>query len=291
MKNKKYLKWGLLIGSSLIWGTAFLWTKKSLVGLTPFESSAGRIFTAGLFFLFLGLKNFIRLPKKYYIRFLINGLLGTTIPIIMFSIAQTRMDSGITAVFNSITPLFVAMIAFFFMKYPVRKKQWFGIFLGWVATIALLLISSETHPNQNYLFAAFVFVASLSYGFDMNLLKKWYKDLDVFTFTSGIFIMLFPLALFFLIFSGFFEKITVSETARISAYYVFLVGFTGSLVAKLMFNKLIQIESPVFASTVTYLIPLIAVGVGILDGEKIHIGQILTGLVLLYAVYLSKDSS
>ncbi len=285
--NKKYLKWILLAGASLIWGTAFLWTKKSLAGLTPLQSAMGRIAVAGTVFLVLGGHGLVKLPVKFYLRFAVNGILGTFIPILLFSIAQKHIDSGITAVFNSVTPLFVALIAYFVMKQPVGKRQIAGIFLGWMAAVMLIFVSSQTHPGQDYRYALLVFLAGISYGWDMNLIKKWYKDVDVLTFTSGIFILLLPIALGILWISGFFSQITEHPQVRESFLFVIIVGLSGSVVAKLMFNKLIQIDTPVFASTVTYLIPLIAVVAGILDGETIHPYQFLLGGLLLYAVYLS----
>ncbi len=289
--NNKYLKWILLIGASLIWGTAFLWTKKSLVGLTPAQSAMARVALAGLIFLILGGKYYFKLPARYYLKFLINGFLGTLIPIFLFSVAQTRIDSGITAVFNSVTPLFVLLIAHFGIKQPVTKRQIIGVLLGFTAAVALIFVSSETHPGQNYFYAMWVFLAGISYAIDMNLIKKWYKDMPVLIFSSGIFISILPVALLILYLTGFFELDWHEPTVRNSLYYVAIVAISGSVIAKLMFNKLIQIDSPVFASTVTYIIPMVAVIAGILDGEKIHFSQIVSGIILLYAIYLSGSNN
>jgi drug/metabolite transporter (DMT)-like permease len=285
--NKKTLKWVLLIGASLIWGTAFLWTKKSLAGLTPLQSAMGRVAVAGLVFLILGRKYYFKLPRKMYLKFLVNGLLGTSIPIFLFSVAQTELDSGITAVFNSVTPLFVLLIAFFFLKQPVSKRQTVGVVLGFLAATGLIFVSSGTHPGQDYTYAGLIFLAALSYGIDLNLIKLWYKDVPVLVFTSGIFITILPLVLTVLVVSGLTGLDWTDGRVQTSFAYVVLVGITGSVIAKLMFNKLIQIDTPVFASTVTYLIPLVAVSVGILDGESIHLLQVALGAVLLYAIYLS----
>jgi len=61
--------------------------------------------------------------------------------------------------------------------------------------------------------------------------------------------------------------------------------------AKTLFNKLVQISSPIFSSSVTYLIPIVAIFWGVLDGEKLHLSQVFAGLLILFGIYLTNKNN
>jgi drug/metabolite transporter (DMT)-like permease len=98
--------------------------------------------------------------------------------------------------------------------------------------------------------------------------------------------MLFIPAILVLWATGFFS-IEIDETVTYSLGYLVLLAVLGTALAKTLFNKLVQISSPIFSSSVTYLIPLVAVFWGMLDGEKIYPSQIMAGGVILLGIYLS----
>ncbi len=265
----------------------FLWTKRALEGLTPMQVSMLRILTAGIIFFPVVLSRILKLPRRYYLYFLITGTLGALFPLTLFAIAQQHIDSGITAVFTSVTPLFTLLVGYLFFKFPVNAYKIAGVILGMLSTVGLILVSSQAHPEQNYAYALLIIIASLSYGININLVKRWYQDIPALTFTGGVFIIVFiPALLLFLSTGVKMSDFNNPVFLKGVAYAVFL-GVTGSVIAKLMFNRLVQISSSVFASTFTYLVPLVAVIAGILDGEKLTPTQILFGILLLIAVYLT----
>ncbi len=285
--NKEKLKWVYLLGASLIWGTMFLWTKRSLEGLSPMQVSTLRILTAGIIFFPIVLRRVLALPKKYYLYFLTTGTLGALFPLTLFAIAQQYIDSGITAVFTSVTPLFTLLVGYLFFTFPVNKYKIAGVILGMLSTVGLILVSSQAHPEQDYWYALLIIIASLSYGININLVKKWYQDIPALTFTGGVFIIILPIALLMFFSTGVKPQDFQNPIFMKGVAYAVFLGVTGSVIAKLMFNRLVQISTSVFASTFTYLVPLVAVIAGILDGEKLTLTQILFGILLLTAVYLT----
>lgn len=136
----------------------------------------------------------------------------------------------------------------------------------------------------------FVIIASVGYAFNVNLIKKYLHDLDALSITVGIFAILIVPAFFVLWFSGFFQFVEINDITTSSLVYVSILAVVGTGIATIMFNRLIQLSTPVFSSSVTYLIPVVAITWGILDGEQISFLQFFSGFVILVGVYLANKA-
>ena len=86
-------------------------------------------------------------------------------------------------------------------------------------------------------------------------------------------------------FTEFFSTFTATEIELESLGYIAILSVVGTGIAKVLFNKLVQISTPVFSSSVTYLIPIVAIMWGIIDGEKLSIIQFFAGVIILIGVY------
>lgn len=100
----------------------------------------------------------------------------------------------------------------------------------------------------------------------------------------------FP-ALVILYFSGFFETIWASEEMQLAFGFVAILSLFGTAFAKILFNRMIQISSPVFASSVTYTMPIVALFWGLIFGETFSFLQIIAAAIILVGVYLSNKSA
>ena len=120
----------------------------------------------------------------------------------------------------------------------------------------------------------------------MNILKKHLNDLNALAITTGNFLILFFPALIVLWKTDFIHIETIQNTKE-SLYYLILLSVFGTAMAKTLFNRLVQISSPIFSSSVTYLIPIVAIFWGLLDGEKLHISQLFAGVLILIGVYMT----
>jgi drug/metabolite transporter (DMT)-like permease len=284
--NSKQTKWFFLLLLALIWGSSFILIKRGLVGLTPYQLGAFRIFFAGLFLLIIGFNSLKSIPKQKWKYIALTALFGTFIPAFLFSIAETRLDSSISAILNSLTPLNTLILGILSFGLIFKRSQIYGVIIGFIGSILLVFNGAIHHPEQNYYFSIFVIIASICYALNVNLIKKYLSDLSPLSITTGNFAVMILPAILILTFSGIEETIAIEKT-RHSIFFILLLGILGTGIANIIFFKLIQISSPVFATSVTYLIPIVAFFWGLLDNEMLTPVQFLGAFIILIGVYLS----
>jgi len=284
--DSKQLKWFFLIVLALIWGSSFILIKRGLVGLNPFQLGSLRIIFAAVFLLLIGFRSLTRIPQNKWKYILLTGLLGTFIPAFLFSVAQTQIDSSVSSILNSLTPLNTLVLGVLAFGMQFKRNQVFGVIIGLIGTALLILNGAVHHPEQNYYYAILVLIASVCYAANVNLIKKYLSDLSSLSITSGNFlVMLFP-ALIILYFSNIFDVVQVDKVQH-AVLFIVILGVVGTGIANIIFFKLIQMSSPVFATSVTYLIPIVAFFWGMLDGEMLTPIQFIGAFIVLFGVYLS----
>lgn len=282
------IKWAYLFILSLIWGSSFILIKKSLIGLTPFQLGALRTIITGLFLFIAGYKTIKTIDKRKWKWLALSGFLGSFFPGFFFAIAETEIDSSIVSILNSLTPLNTLLMGLAIFKIGTTKRQIAGVIIGFIGTALLILRGAELNPNQNYLFAGFVIVSTLMYAANVNIIKSKLYNVKPLTIAVGNYVTIFIPAIVVLVSTGFFSKTTLNHPdLTMSLVYVTILSFFGTALAKVLFNNLIQISTAVFASSVTYLMPIIALGWGVLDGESFTISQAFASIIILAGVYLS----
>jgi drug/metabolite transporter (DMT)-like permease len=284
--DSKRLKWVYLITLALIWGSSFILIKKGLVGLTPMQLGSLRIIFAAIFLLLIGFKSLAKIPRHQWKYIALTATLGTFFPAYLFAMAQTQIDSSVSSILNSLTPLNTLIFGILAFGLSFRRAQVFGVIIGLVGTFLLIINGALHHPEQNYYYAILVLVASMCYAINVNLIKKYLSDLSPLSISTGNFLVLLLPAFLVLFFSGFFE-IIADESVQHSVFFVLILGVMGTGIANIIFFKNIQISSPVFATSVTYLIPVVAFGWGLLDNEMLTPVQFLGAFIILFGVYLS----
>lgn len=282
----KQIKWGYLLLLSLIWGSSFILIKKGLVGSTAFQLGSLRIIFAALFLLVIGFRSLVKIPHHQWKYIALTSLFGTFIPAYLFAIAQTQIDSSISSILNSLTPLNTLLIGVLFFRLDFRRNQIFGVLIGLVGSALLIWNGAVHHPNQNYYYAFLVLIASICYATNVNLIKKYLSDLPPLSITTGNFLVLLFPALAVLYSTDFFAM-TYGVEVQESVLYILILGVLGTGIANIIFFKLIQISSPVFATSVTYLIPVVAFFWGMLDQELLTPVQLFGAFIVLVGVYLS----
>ncbi|PIF61638.1 DMT family transporter [Flavobacterium sp. 11] len=282
----KQLKWVYLMVLALVWGSSFILIKKGLIGLTALQLGSLRIIFAAVFLLLIGFKSLpkIPLPKWKYIA--LTSMFGTFIPAYLFAIAQTEIDSSVSSILNSLTPLNTLILGALVFGLQFKRNQIFGILIGLIGSALLILNGAIHHPEQNYYYAILVLIASICYAVNVNLIKKYLHDLSPLSITTGNFMVLFFPAFIILFFSGFFEVVHDVKVQE-SVLFIMILGVVGTGIANILFFKLIQMSSPVFATSVTYLIPVVAFCWGLLDNEMLTPVQFFGAFIILIGVYLS----
>ncbi len=284
------LKWLYLIILALMWGSSFILIKKGLEGLTPIQVGAFRVMVTAIILIAVGFKRLKNIPKSAWKWLGISGIIGTLFPSILFAYAETEIDSAVASILNSTVPLLALLVGVFFFKAGFIKSQFFGVLIGLIGCLVLILIGANINPNQNYWYASLPVIASLMYAFNANIIKTYLQHLSALGIASASFLLLLFPAIIILVFTGFFDTNYLSQPeTQTSMLYVALLALLGTAAAKIIFNRLIQLSNPVFSTSVTYLIPVVALFWGVLDGEDFSLWQLIAGGIILLGVYLSNS--
>lgn len=279
-------KWFYLVLLSFIWGSSFILIKKALIGFTALQLGGLRIVFASLILFIFGFRSLTKIKRADWKWLLIAGLTSSFFPPFLFALAQTELDSGITSIFNSIVPLMTTLVGISLFGAIITKRQVLGVFIGLFGTMALILAGMEFTPNQNYWYAIFIFLSALGYAFNINIIKRHLSHLGPLSITTASFGVAFVPAIFLVVYSGFFGEIQSNVQMHDAIWYLLALAIVGTAWANILFNKMIHISSPVFAASVTYTIPLVAVLLGVWDGENINGYQLLGGVIILFGVWL-----
>ena len=284
--ESKQLKWVYLMVLALVWGSSFILIKKGLIGLTALQLGSLRIIFAAVFLVLIGFKSLSKIPAHKWKYIALTSLFGTFMPAYLFAIAQTEIDSSVSSILNSLTPLNTLILGALVFGLQFKRNQIFGILIGLIGSALLILNGAIHHPEQNYYYAILVLIASICYAVNVNLIKKYLHDLSPLSITTGNFMVLFFPAFIILFFSGFFEVVHDVKVQE-SVLFIVVLGVVGTGIANILFFKLIQMSSPVFATSVTYLIPVVAFFWGLLDNEMLTPVQFFGAFIILIGVYLS----
>ncbi|MEE9349927.1 MAG: DMT family transporter [Flavobacteriaceae bacterium] len=285
MDNSK-LKWVYLISLSLVWGSSFILMKYALIGLTPIQVGAFRIIITALFLMIIAFKSINNLTRQDWKYIAISSIIGTFIPVFLFSFAIKHLDSSVAAILNSFTPFNALIVGALFFGFSFRKNQIIGLLVGLTGTILLILNGSSIEIKQSIFYSSGILLASLGYAFNVNIIKKHLNSVNPLAITTATFLIAFIPTVFVLASTSFFTTFSWTPIALKSFLYVIILAIIGTAIAKTFFNKLVQISSPIFSTSVTYLIPIVAVFWGILDGENLTLSQLFSGFVILLGVYL-----
>lgn len=280
-------KWLYLIVLSMIWGTSYILIKKGLQGFDPVQLGSVRVTMAALMLLIIGFPSLRHITKKQWGWLTVSGVLGSFLPVFLFAFAQTQIDSSIVAILNSLVPLSTLFIGYVAFRIAFTKNQVIGVVVGLIGAGTLIFVGASVNPNQNYWYAGLVILATIGYATNANIVKAKLQEVSPLGIAVANFLVILPLALLILPFSGAFDRAVIAgEHFYSSLGYIFILCLLGTCVAKVMFNKLVHLSSPVFSVSVTYLIPIVGIFWGLLDGETFTVWQLLAAGIILLGVYL-----
>lgn len=280
------LKWVILVLLALIWGSSFILIKKGLIGLDPFQLGSFRIIFCAVFLLAVGFKSLHSIPKHQWKYVALTSVFGTFVPAYLFAIAETQVSSSICSILNSLTPLNTLIFGALFFGLTFKKSQFLGVGIGLIGTAVLIFTGNNLEGSENYYYSILVLIATICYATNVNLIKRYLSDVKPLSITTGNFLVLLLPAMLILSFTDFSTKVSLPQTQH-ALFYILILAIIGTGVANVLFYKLIQISSPVFASSVTYLIPIVAFLWGVLDKEVLTPFQLIGALIILFGVYLA----
>ena len=286
--NRNLKAYLLLIALALIWGTSFILIKQGLKVYAPQQVATIRVSAAFLFLLPVALTKLKGLKPEDYKTLFVSGLLGIFFPAFLFATAQTRMDSSVTGILNTLSPICTMIIGALFFDQRFRGWAMLGTMIGLAGTVMLMLSRVGGSVTGINYYSLLIVVACLMYGSNLNWVKFRIHGLPALTITSVSIMLIGPMAHVYLLgFTDFTTRLSTVEGSWTAFGFVVLLGCMSTAVATWLFNLLVKISTPLFASSVTYLMPIVSVGWGLLDGEQLYAGHYVGMVAILGGVYLA----
>lgn len=268
---------------AFIWGSSFILMKKGLVVFNDLEVAQLRMGIAWLSLLPFVWKKLFYIEKKHIIPILIVGLFGNGFPAFLFTKAQTELDSSLVGILNALVPLFTFVLAMLLFKTKVKVSQLIGILLGLSGAVWLIAGGGLVLENTSY--SWYVIIATLCYAISLNTIKNYLQDMSAMDISGLAFFVVGPFCLLSLGFSDSFEKMTI-DGAYLALFYIVLLSTVGTSIALVLFNQLVKGTTAIFASSVTYLIPIVAIFWGFVDGEIITLSHFIGIAIILGGIHL-----
>lgn len=288
-----YVPWLILIGLMLTWGSSFILIKQGLKGFDQDSAVVGALRIIITFTVLLPAAAFRtgRVMKKHWIPLIAVGLTGNAAPAFLFAYAQTGIDSNTAGILNSLTPLFTLLIGLMFFRLKPGWLQIAGIMAGLGGAVGLIHFSGEGGFVMNFNFAVFVLIATICYATSVNIIKVYLAALDPVSITSFSFLFIGPpVILYLFLFTDFTAYMAEGGAAWAGLGYIAILAVVGTALALVFFNTLIKMTSALFAASVTYMIPIVAILWGIIDGESFSWNYIIWIILILGGVYMVNTS-
>lgn len=271
-----------------MWGSSYILIKKGLVAFSPIQLASLRVSISSIAFLpfFITRYKTIDWSKTKYL--LIVGFAGSFLPAFLFAFAQTEINSSMAGVLSSLTPLFTLILGILFFKSPLILRKVVGVLLGLAGAIFLILFGADLHSSGNMAYGILIIIGCFFYATSVNTVKAALQEMNSITLSATAFTLIGIPGILFLYFSGFFQVMQVHEQAWQALGAVTLLALFGTVMASILFFRLVQLTTPVFASTVSYLIPIVSLAWGFFDGEIITIFHFIGMAFILFGVYITR---
>lgn len=252
------------------------------------QVGAIRMFLAGMLLLPFAYRA-VRKVKgwKTWLALLGTGLCGNFIPAFLFTYAEQGVSSGYAGMLNSFTPIFTLLIGFLFFHNRLTSLQLLGVLIGTIGIIFLSVAGNLESNTGTYLHIFAIILATFLYGISLNLIKFKLSHLKAVEITSLAFLTVFIPSIFSVLYFNSLDVIINHPKGIEALGYISILSIVGTAFAVIVFSYIITISSTLFASSVTYLIPIVAVLIGFAFKEAINSWQILGMFIILTGVFIA----
>ena len=287
-RNAEWLNYFLLLLLSLVWGSSYILIKKGLVAYTPPQVACLRIAISSLTFLPFFLMRFRQIDWSKFKYLAVVGLTGSFIPAFLFSFAQTEINSSMAGVLSSLTPLFTLILGVLFFKMSAGWYKYLGVLIGLSGAVFLILVGNQAGMEGDLRYGFLVVAGCFFYALSVNTVKAEFQEMDSITLSSAAFTIVTLPAFIYLWYADFIGTLTTHEAGWSSLLAITILAVFGTVIASVIFFKLVQRTSAIFASMVSYFIPIVAILWGIKDGEPITYFHLIGMTLILIGVYITK---
>ena len=283
--NKKIWQWIVLLFLASMWGSSFILMKRGLEVYPHTQVAALRITITFLSLLPFAIKGFKKVKPKHWKYLIASGFLGNGIPAFLFTKAQTKIPSGLSGMLNSLTPIFALVFGVLFFRTKTTYLQILGVIIGLIGAIGLISSNGIDINNTYFSYSLYIVLATICYALSVNILKSYLKEINSITITALAFFSIGPFSLIYLFTTDFISITFSSPKSFIAIGYILILAVFGTALSVILFNMLIKKTTALFATSVTYLIPIVAIIWGVLDGEIFNIYQGICIIITLLGIY------
>jgi len=288
IKPPSFKAWLLLGLLGLVWGSSYVLIKKGLEAFSPEQVACLRISISALAFTPVFILRFKKIDWSKLRYFAIVGFAGSFFPAFLFSFAQTQISSSITGVLSSLTPLFTLALGILFFSTPFSRAKILGVVVGLAGAVLLIVFGKEAGVDGNMWYGLLVVLGSLLYASSANTVGSYLQDMNALTISAVSFILIGVPAILYLFYSNFTAVLIEKENGWAALGYIGILSIFGTVIATVLFFRLVQLTDAVFSSMVSYLIPIVAIMWGAVVGEPITIYHLIGMILILSGVYISK---
>lgn len=289
--------WGMLFFTAAIWGSSFILIKRGLFTadgqelFTPLQVGAMRILFAAMFMLPFIYRRFHSLKNGKLKYLLAVGIFGNGIPAFLFALAQTEIPSALAGMLNALVPVFSMLIGLAVFGVRIKLLQAAGVLVGLGSAIGLILSTGGLEGSSiNVWYALLVVGATMCYAISLNIIKQYLQHESAIDITGLALVLVSPVGLGILLSTDFISRVDAIDGAWTGIGAISILAILGTAIALMIFNKMVKETTTIFASSVTYLIPLIAIIWGLMDGETLAASQVACALTMLGGIFLINRS-
>ena len=285
--------WLVLALLSIIWGSSFILMKEGLEGFDALQLALIRMSVAALCLFPLALRHVRTLGARDLALLLLVGLTGNALPAFLYAKSETVLPSAVVGVLTSMTPIFSLLVAWMFFGQRFPRANVAGIVVGLAGAVVLAMAGSpEAGRSTSLAFAGLVLLATISYGINVNLVKGFFSSRNSVLVTSiALSAVGWPSLVVLLAGTNFIERLHTVPAAPAALGYIAILGAFGTAISVLLFNQLLKDATIIFATSVTYTIPIVAVLWGIALHETFTAVHAVAFAVILTGVWLANRRS
>ncbi|MFN0013072.1 MAG: DMT family transporter [Saprospiraceae bacterium] len=282
------LDWACLFLLTLIWGASFIFIKRSVAVFSPMQMAMWRMVLALAVYLPIAAIYWSKIDWRRWRSLAVVAFCGSAIPNFFFAVAQQHVSSSLAGVLNSLTPLFTLVLGVAFFQMAFTRYKVVGVALGLLGTVLLILFNSSSSVEGNWFYAALCAGATICYAINANVVNRDLRDMHPAAIASAAFVLTGAVFLTGLWWSGGWQAAQEHPEGMTGLGYIFYLSAVGTVGGSILYFWLLQRTSAVFATSVTYLLPVAALALGALDGEAVSVTDLAGTGVILAGVYLAR---
>ncbi len=287
--SQQQLSWLLFIVLAVIWGSSFMLIQIGLKVYSPLQVASLRLSSAFVAISFLGIRFFRYIPPAKLRLLLLSGFLGSFFPAFLFAFAQTHINSSIAGILNSLTPFFTFLIGAAFFRQQVSWLKVVGLLIGLLGAVSIFLVKGSEGLSIDA-YALLVVVATICYACNVHIVKTYLSDIKPLHLSAVSLTMVGSIAFVYLLSTDFVQVTQQRPDSFYPLLSVVFLGVSSTAFALVLFNRLLQLSSALFTSSVTYFIPIVAVFWGLVFNESFFWWHLLGMLAIIVGVFIVNRS-